>query len=397
MKRISLITLHTPTRENVRGASALPFHLIANRPGTISIKVYTFNLNKIPHDEIKKIEIQLDVKISLLPINFYCKILRSQYLGYNRIFTKFPTLHFLDVSKSVIHGILKDSDYLWIYGEDIAHLSEKFNRKMQCVVTTPDCEALYYNRVISSPSKIVGLYSLLRYSKAYSQYINIARNMPIDNVCYHLVGKADKEFLCKVNPLIKAKFIRHPHYEGNITRLIKFHKPKIKLLISGRCDFYCIDGIMKAIKAISQAEELRYMYAFTFQGKGWEKCIEILKNSLFDVESIGYVDSYKEELCRHDVLLSAITLGTGTKGKVLDAFINGLLVIGSRFSTENIKIENGKDFFLYENVNQLIDVLRYIANHIEECEKIAKSGRNSVLKYHNIKDISNRFYNLFNG
>lgn len=395
MKTISLISLHTPTKENTRGASALPYHLIEYRPKNLIIEVYSFNINNISPSEIQNIERQLNIRINILPYNLSSKLLRSKYLGWLRVLRQFPNLHQLKLSKVIVQKIIDGSDNVWIYGEDIAHLAELFNDRFKCIVTTPDCEALYYDRVLSMPSKIKGLRSILRYAKAYSQYLNVARNLPIKNVCYHLVGTEDKEFLQSINSEIKATYLPHPHYEGIENRIIRFNQPKIRLLISGRYDFYCKEGIEDAIQAISSNKELSDKYIISFQGKGWEKCVEMMTECGFDVRTIGYVDSYKEELCNHDILLTAITLGTGTKGKVLDAFTNGLLVVGTLRSIENIKVEKNRDFFFYKNGYQLINILQYIPDHIDECEKIARNGREAVLINHNISLIADSFYKLF--
>lgn len=396
MKRISLITLHTPTIENINGASALPYHLISSRPKDIDVLVYSFNVNRISTIQIEVIEKKLGVKISILPLNLGYRLLSTKYLSWTRMFMRFPLLHGLKLSKAIKEKIIESSNYVWIYGEDISHFAKLFSIKVKCVVTTPDCEALYYSRVISMPSKAKDFFSIARYAKAYSQYINLARSLPTENVCYHLVGLADTDFLRLLKPNINATFIPHPHYDGNIHRHIQFHKPKIKLLISGRYDFYCKDNVDKAIRTISMSHKLSHQYTITFQGKGWDGCAELLTSKGFDVHMVGYVESYKEELCKHDILLSSVTVGTGTKGKVLDAFINGLLVIGTPYSIENINVADKRDFFFYNDGDGLVDILSYIPHHIKECEQIAYNGRDAVVKHHSIEDISTKFYRIFN-
>ena len=63
------------------------------------------------------------------------------------------------------------------------------------------------------------------------------------NIKYHFVGDADAEFVKRINPTIDAHFLRHPHYEiENPKREIRFHQPKIRLLIAGRYDLYSYEA-----------------------------------------------------------------------------------------------------------------------------------------------------------
>lgn len=109
----------------------------------------------------------------------------------------------------------------------------------------------------------------------------------------------------------------------------------------------------------------------------------------------GFVPDYKDELCKHDIQLSPISLGTGTKGKVLDAFVNGLLVIGTFRAIENIQVENDKDFIYYDNPNILIDYLYDIPKNINKYEEMAKLGRDTVLRKHEARKIAEDFFKLF--
>jgi len=62
MMRIALITLHTPTPNNCRGASALPYHLMAFRPKDVDVEVWSFNLNGCSARQIEESEARLGVK-----------------------------------------------------------------------------------------------------------------------------------------------------------------------------------------------------------------------------------------------------------------------------------------------------------------------------------------------
>ena len=150
--KISLITLHTPTKENVKGASALPYHLISNASPNFSFNIYSFNLNGLSVEDIKKIENELGAKISTIRHNRVFSLIRNRLLFPLRIISCYSQFHYLRLPDNIISQISSESDAVWIYAEDIGHLAYHFNASMRCVVTTPDCEALFYNRVLSPPS-----------------------------------------------------------------------------------------------------------------------------------------------------------------------------------------------------------------------------------------------------
>jgi hypothetical protein len=47
-----------------------------------------------------------------------------------------------------------------------------------------------------------------------------------------------------------------------------------------------------------------------------------------NLNDLGFVDVYLDEIIKYDIQLTTISVGTGTKGKVLDALANGLMVMG---------------------------------------------------------------------
>ena len=396
-KKIVLITLLTPTRENTRGASALPYHLAKNRPKEVDLKIFTFNGNGIVAGDFNDISKELNATIEVVQSDLRYKWLRAinRILPFMRGILPYPIAYYVGLNKEIVKEINEWSTEIWIYGEEFAHFAKLFPEK-RCVITTPDCEAMYYQRVLSIPSKLNSFFKIIRYGRAYWQYLNLAKSFPCENSIYHLVGKEDTEFLKKINPNIKTVFIPHPHYEGNTNRQIKFSSPKIKLLLPGRYDFYCQEAVDEVIEALVNSEFLSPYYEITFQGKNWDKPAEKLAKAGFSVHVKGFVPDYKEELCQHDIQLSPISLGTGTKGKVLDAFVNGLLVIAPLRAIENIKVMNKIDYLFYNRADELINILDSIPKDIEQFELVAKNGRKTVIEVHNPSSIAYQVFKLFN-
>ena len=142
MMRIALITLHTPTPNNFRGASALPYHLMAFRPKGVDVEVWSFNLNGCTSKQVEESETQLGVKIHTVKKPGWLRLISPAPI---RLFLPKPILGYLSLSDNVYADITSylngANSALWIYGEDISRLADSFGRA-PAVITTPDCEAM---------------------------------------------------------------------------------------------------------------------------------------------------------------------------------------------------------------------------------------------------------------
>ena len=392
MRDIILITLSTPTKTNYRTASALPYHIALNREKDVNLTIYSFNLNNANSEIIEKSSKELNCTIKILDMPWWYNLIFKMHLLFLRIFLPYPFFYYFTLPENISRSINKD-DVVWIYGEDIAHLAKGIDNK--CIVTTPDCEAMYYYRLLSLNIGNKSVTKFMRYSLAYRKYLRLIRKFPTrDNIKYHLVGYEDLLFLKNINPDTNAYFLRHPHYETIERESIKFKGSKIKILIAGRNDLYQHLATDIVIQNFLKHQELSEQYDITFLGKGWEEYTRILNNAGYKTIHKGYVEDYIKEITQHDIQITAITVGTGTKGKVLDAFANGLLVIGNKFALENINVENGVSCLSYDTPEDLNQILHNIASNRTRYEIIAKKGMEEVLNYHNSQKISNQFYKL---
>ena len=115
----------------------------------------------------------------------------------------------------------------------------------------------------------------------------------------------------------------------------------------------------------------------------------------YDVVQITFAPDYIEEIRKHDVQLTPIAIGTGTKGKVLDALANGLLVVGTSFAVENIAVETGVSCVEYHSNEELLATLTDIPHNVEKYERMAEKGREAILTEHSRKRISEQLMELF--
>ena len=394
-----MITTMTPTSENIRGTSALPYHLMAERDESVDIEIYTFNNNEISDEKIRQVEQELGVTIIKVPLPKWFLLVFKLRLLFVRLFLKYPIHHYIRLPKLYVDEIKKKCpDLIWVYGAEWSRVVRQFDG-FQRIHTLPDSEALYYYRMLGQRFVTHNRKLFWRSALMYPKFLALERNYSTDpSIHYHLVGEEDANFLRKMNPDIQAHFLRHPHYEINSQFIIhnsQFHQPKIRLLIAGQYNLYMKQeaDLLNAQFIIHNAQ-LKGAYYITFLGKGWEKHVESLKEVGYEVYHIKFAPDYIEEICKHDIQLTPIAIGTGTKGKVLDALANGLLVIGTHYALENIAVEHGVSCIEYSSANEVTAWLADIPNNRKKYERMAELGREAVLEYHGRKQVSRQLFGL---
>lgn len=394
---IILISNIVPTPNNYNAASALSYHLIKYRPEDIKIEVYSFNSNDVNISWLKKIECELDTKIHLVSRSRMIIWLFKTHLVFLKNFLKYPFDYYNKLPQSLVKEIkTKEPDGIWINGDSLS-LTAKCFPQYRRVHTMPDCVPLYYHRLMGDKFLFCSFYRMIGNCVQYYKNIKMEREYSAeDNIHYHLVGEADKQYLMKINPKIQAHFIRHPHYNIVHNKTIKFSQPKIRILIAGQYNLYMKTAFDGILPILCKHKELAQHYSITFLGRGWDFAVEKLSVVGYESKRLGFVDVYADEIIKYDIQMTPISVGTGTKGKVLDAIANGLLVIGTPYAMENIAVESGKSCIVYSEPEELIKSLDDIYNNVTRYELIAENGRQAVLKYHDRAMVSKQLFSLFN-
>lgn len=391
--KIALISIPMPTFNNRGAASALPYHLIKGAGKDARFEVWTYNSNHIPPSDVAETERALGVKIHILRQPWWMAWMFRLHVAVLRMLLRYPYLRYLRLDAKVRAAIRAFApDKLWIYGEEIAHFADFFP-DVPAVATMPDCESLYYHRLLGKDFATRSLPQILRYAWAFWQYRGMERAMRHSHAMFHFVGRQDTAFFREICPEANAVFQPHPLY-AHRDKTISFHKPKIRLLFAGRYDFYCQHGSDRLLEAMMTADDLKNRYAVTFLGKGWETWAERLANAGWTCQHIAFAPDYIEELQRHDIQVNAIDVGTGTKGKVLDAISNGLLVMGTSLALENIAVTPNESCVLFNNPSEAIAVLSDIPGNMAKYEAMAVRGRAAVLKEHDAAKCARELFGL---
>ena len=397
--KIVAISVMTPYKENFRGTSALPYYLLDGRDKSIDVILYSYNLNRLSEEQIDSVAKELNIKIRLLPVPWWYNFFLRFLLAF-RILLNYPIGNYISLSSLQLDTIINNNpDAIWIYGEELSRVSCQL-KDFRRVHTLPDCESLYYYRMLGKRFAIRNRIRFWRSAIIYPKYLNMEKKFDTSsNIHYHLVGEEDVNFLKEICPGIQAHFLRHPHYQvAKPAKVISFSSPKIKVLFAGQYNLYMQQDADKLVECLIKAKnlsELKEKYVYTFLGKGWEHHVERLKSVGFEICHIQFAPDYIEEVCKHDIQITTICIGTGTKGKVLDAIANGLLVIGSRYALENIAVEYNISCLQYNQVEDIVDLLKDICLKSSVYEAMAERGRKAILSQHNNSIVAGKLFSLF--
>ena len=433
--RVVSINLTTPYKENFRGTTALPYHLLKGCGDGVDVVIYTFNANRHTIAQMAEVERELGVEIRLLQLPRWYRWMFKLHLLWLRMFLRYPFVNYITLPQRVVEEIkAQEPDLIWVNGEELSRIVEQFPdvRRMQ---TGPDVESLYYYRMMGRRFVMNNVIDYWKCAMMYRKYARLERSFCTDeDFTYYAVGEADIEHLRQLNPRVHCEFLRHPHYEVAERGPIRFHRPKIRLLIAGQYNLYMQQTADEVLEWIIGTEspslpksplkrgtfcsgsktELPPLqgglgaattppasggdggglshYTITFLGKGWERHVEALRSMGVEVNHIKFAPDYIEEIIKHDIQVTPITIGTGTKGKVLDALANGLLVLGTPYAMENIAVEHGTSCMVWRTPQELLQVLQDIPQRIEHFEQMAEAGRQAVLEHHNREKIAKELF-----
>lgn len=394
--RCVLITFITPASENIRGTSALPYHLLVNRDDKVLFTIYSFNANNLDDKKIEEVEKELNVKIIKLNLPKWYVWMFKLHLLFLRVFLKYPFVNYILLPGNIVNDIkAQNPDLIWVMGEELSRIVKQFPGSKRIQVG-PDTESLYYYRMLEQRFVMKDALNYWKCALMYRKYARMEQEFFTGrDFTYYAVGKEDVRHLQTLNPTVQASFLRHPHFDINKKKKKnQFSKPKIKVLIAGQYNHYMKqDADMLSEVLRKNGEDLKDLYSITYLGKGWEKHVGELVKKGYDVNHIKFAENYIKEIIKHDIQITPISIGTGTKGKVLDALANGLLVIGTPFALENIAVEDGDSCIVYRHPKEVVDILLDISVHTGKYEEMAMRGQQKVLEYHNRAFISSQLFN----
>ena len=384
---IVLITQITPTEDNFNGPSALMYHLLLHRASDISVCIFTTNSHQVTDQEIDSIARKMNAKIEVFSTKKKLRLFAKQKVAH--IFAKLkgeieiPIRYTEKLPVWVLDKIQSiKPDFIWLYPHNcLGFIQQLDGYKM--VVTGPDCASLHLSRALRDSFVFRNNADV---SLSWNELIlNYERELAKKQVLIHLVGQTDVDYFRCLSGNDNAVFFPHPHYNLANKVIDLQNKSKIKVVLSGKPDIYTNTDVNEFMRLLLTSTDklLKDRFEYTFLGKMWNPYVDKLVWAGYEVKQIGWVDNYIESLAEYDVQIFPISVGSGTKGKVLDALSTGLVCIGSDYAFENIAVEDGESCCVYKRCIEILDFLKKIAECPSEYEKMADLGRKQVRLYHN--------------
>ena len=392
--KVVAISYFMPYWENLRGISALIFYLIKYRPYNVDLMLYSFNCNHLSDEQIEEVKKELDISIKLIEEpkehKKYKAGLYDKFVGW--MIARERNMFILsEETIAEIRHIFPD--YIWLYPFYLYHIPEQMP-EMKYVLTGCDSNALLKKRCLKDRYYRSNPFKYIKNMIIFYRNLKTEERFPTKNCLIHFVGKADCDYYNSHTGHNNGCYITHPHYAYSVNKKT-FDNNKLNLLIAGKYDFYMKTESNRLVsEMVKYAKLLEDKVTITFIGKKWDKHARALSKAGYTVVYKQWVENYIEEILKYDVQIVPLSFGTGTKGKVLDAMSNGLLVIGTKYAMENICTDKDK-CLVYDKAHDVINMINTIYENRNYYKQMAINGKNHVLAQNNPATCSSSFFNLF--
>lgn len=398
--KVLLISAYPPSPHNIGFPSALPFYLAKNTPDFIkSIDLMYFE----GHDD-KRSYYEEPIKKVFSKIYFHkinrLKLIKYKLMDIFGLSHNFKGAAYRCLPSNNLFSELEEYDLFWIYPCVLFPWAERLKEKGKVLITTPDCSLLHYELAIKTFKKGSTVRKLCSNDKQvnnldnlYSDSLFRENELVNSNHILHVVGKDDKKRYSALNPRKENVFFNiHPLYE--FKKKVKLNEKKLSILISGNNNSIYIGDLADRILNLIIENNIFFMdkIKISILGKKFDTIISKLEKSNIEVNQIGWVDSYEDEIIKHDIHLFPIIIGTGTKGKVLCSLASGLICIGNKYAFENIYVGDNK-LLHYKDEYEAIDLLKVVIKSKFKFFKDAMKISKEVIKNHGEKRVGKMFWN----
>lgn len=395
--KILLVTDFFPTPDNINGPSAINYHIMKSFMAEHDVMIITTNANKVPDKITKRVIDDFDGKVIIHKRSFFQRLLINGKTG--KFFTPFygGKLSYLTRYKlpcSELHRIKNfEPDIVLIYPDHMIGVMKQL-RRYKPMVIGPDCGTVHCLRALSD-SYVYAQNSSVKIRKDLMKQENLSKALTQYSERILLVGIEDRRMFETITNSNKSYFLPHPHYRL-ADKENYFENDKIEIVISGKYDEYTFTDMNKFVNVLNAHFSEFTDFRITFLGKTWSSVIARLDRS-FDLHKIDWVDDYISEIIKYDIQIFPISVGCGTKGKVLDALSAGLICIGSKIAFENIAVRDKESCIIYDDASNISDYILQISKDKSRFIGMAKEGKKAVRKYHNPKSISEVIISLGTG
>ncbi len=104
--------------------------------------------------------------------------------------------------------------------------------------------------------------------------------------------------------------------------------------------------------------------------------LEKLEGKFKGVEFVSYVDDFDQLLSNAKIVVLADLSGTGLKNRILDAFRNGCCVVSTKWGTEGMGLESGRDVIEVGRPSEMLyPLMDLLGNDLRRAELVENAGR----------------------
>lgn len=115
-----------------------------------------------------------------------------------------------------------------------------------------------------------------------------------------------------------------------------------------------------------------------------------------NIISLGFVEDLYTVLSMADIAIAPLTMGGGTKLKILDYMSAGLPTVTTKKGINVIDAKNGEHALIVEDVDEkFIGAIEYLINNVDERKKIGSIARNKAYEQYNWDKIGAKLIKLY--
>jgi len=117
-----------------------------------------------------------------------------------------------------------------------------------------------------------------------------------------------------------------------------------------------------------------------------------------NLKGVGFVGNLFDFLNASDIAIVPLLRGGGTKLKVFDYMSVGLPIVSTKKGMEGIKVENGEEAIIVDDVNEdFIDAIKYLIDNEEERKRLGANARRLAEEEYDWDKIGEKLDRLYRG
>ena len=126
---------------------------------------------------------------------------------------------------------------------------------------------------------------------------------------------------------------------------------------------------------------------FYIIGKNYPEWLKEYSKIDSSVEIIGFVEDVRPYIQSADVCISPLTMGSGTRLKILEYLAMGKPVVSSTIGAEGLEVEDNKNILIADEWDEFANKIIALLNNNHLAKKIGANGRKLVEEKYNWKNV----------